>query len=114
MKKLLVKRPDIAFYVKVFLLEPGPESLRVATSIACSGSLAMLDDAFEKKTVPPPACATKEIDENVKFAQENGINSAPAIIFPDGSVHFGFLPGGDLEKEIDKAARIPKTGAVTH
>lgn len=114
MKKLVAKRTDVAFYLKLFLLEPNPESTRVATSVVCSKSLAMLDDAYEKKPVPAPSCATKEIDMNVKFAEENGINAAPAVIFPDGTVYFGLLNAAGLEKRIDEAVSKPKTGAVTH
>ncbi len=107
----MARRPDIVFYLKIFLLQPNPEASRVATSIVCSKSLALLDDAYEKKAIPPPACTTKEIDENLKFNQENGITSAPAIIFPNGLLHFGLLNAMVLEKSIDQATQKQKAGA---
>lgn len=111
MKTIVAKRPDIAFYIKVFLLNPTAQSRKTATGIVCSKSDAALENAYQKKTAPNQECATKEIDENLKFADENSINSAPALIFPDGIVHFGFLDAAALEKRIDKATGKEKRGS---
>ncbi len=106
----MTKRPDISFYIKIFLLNPNDQNRQQATSIACTKSEAALEDAYQKKAVPKKECATKEIDENIKFADENGITSLPAIIFPDGSVQFGFSTAAVLEKRIDEAAGKIKRG----
>ncbi len=107
-KALVAKRPDIAFYLKVFaLISPDPET---AKSIICARSLSMLEDAYEKKPVPKQECATRELDENMQFAQASGIDAAPAIIFPDGSLHSGYLPADELEKKIDAALKNKAQG----
>ena len=110
MKKLVTSRPDIAFYIKVFLLKNNPEAHRVATSIVCSKSPAMLQDAYEKKSVPKQECGVQEVDDNIRFAGTNGINAAPAIIFPDRTVHFGFLDAAKLGKRIDEAVQKQAEG----
>lgn len=104
MKTIIARRPDVAFYLKIFLLNPDPDKHQVATSIVCSKSPAMLEDAYEQKTIPKQECATKEIDENIAFAEENGISAAPALIFPDGTLQFGFSEAAGIEKRIDEAA----------
>ncbi len=107
-KAVVAKRPDIAFSLKVFaLISPDPET---AKSIVCAKSLSMLEDAYERKPVPKRECATKELDENMRFVQANGIDAAPAVIFPDGSLHSGYMPADELEKSIDAAVRNKAQG----
>ncbi len=102
-KTLVAKRPDIAFYLKVFaLISPDPAT---AKSIVCAKSLSMLEDAYERKPVPKKECASKELDENMQFVQANGIDAAPALILPDGSLHSGYMPSDKLEKAIDAAVK---------
>ena len=101
MKTVSARRPDIVFYLKVFaLISPDPKA---AKSIVCSGSLAMLEDAFQKKPPPEWDCATKEIDDNMAFVHQHGIDAAPALIFPDGTLQLGYLDAASLEKKIDGA-----------
>ena len=106
MKTLAAKRPDIAFYVKVFTMVS--RDPKVAKSIVCNKSLPMLEDAFAKKPVPEQDCASKEIDDNMKFVQEHGIDAAPALIFPDGTLQMGYSDAAGLEKRIDEAMKNRK------
>jgi thiol:disulfide interchange protein DsbC len=102
MKKLVEKRPDIVFYLKLFaVVSPDPQTVK---SIICAKSLTMLEDAFEHKTVPKQECQSTEFDDNGQFARQNGITGAPALIFPDGTIQMGFSEAGPLEKRIDEAA----------
>jgi protein-disulfide isomerase len=101
MKKLVEKRPDIAFYLKVFaLVSPNPAT---AKSIVCSKSLATLEAAYEKKPVTTEECESTEVEENGKYAAENGITAAPALVFPDATVQLGYSEAERLEKRIDEA-----------
>ncbi|OPY68089.1 MAG: putative thiol:disulfide interchange protein DsbC precursor [Syntrophorhabdaceae bacterium PtaU1.Bin034] len=111
MKKIVEKRPDISFYMKLFLLNPNPANREQATSIICSKAEPMLRAAFEKKPIPKQECATGEIDENLKFGEENGINATPAVIFPDGTIQMGYSDAAQLEKRIDEAAARQKKPA---
>ena len=101
MKKIVEKRPDIAFYLKLFaLVSPDPQTVK---SIICAKSLTLLEEAFDRKTVPKQECQSTELEENSKFAQESGITGAPALIFPDGTVQIGYSDATQLEKRIDEA-----------
>jgi thiol:disulfide interchange protein DsbC len=100
MKALTAKRPDIVFYVKLFAIISGDPT--AAKSIVCARSLAMLEDAYDKKPVGNRQCGTKEVDDNMKFAEEHGIDGAPALVFPDGSLQVGYSDAASLEKKIDE------------
>ena len=84
MKKVIEKRKDIAFYIKMFPLQMHPGAYEKAKAIVCEKSLALLEDAFEKKEIPKPTCETRVIDENIKLAEKLGISGAPTLILPDG------------------------------
>ena len=89
MKKVIEERKDIAFYIKMFPLRIHPEAYEKAKAIVCEKSLALLEDAFEKKPLPKPKCETTVIDENIKLAEKLGISSVPSIILPNGRVVSG-------------------------
>ncbi len=89
MKKIIDERKDIAFYLKMYPLPSHPEAHQKSKSILCEKSLALLEDAFEKKPIPKPKCETTAVDESMKLAQKLGINSVPTLILPDGRM----LPG---------------------
>ncbi len=90
-KKVLEKRKDIAFMIKLYPLDIHPTAYEKSKAIQCEKSLEMLDDAFAGKEIPKPACETNEIDENIKLARSLGITGTPAIIFPDGRLLPGFV-----------------------
>lgn len=102
MKKVLEKRKDIAFYIKLFPLPMHKDAARKAKAIICEKSLALLDDAFEHKAIPDPKCETDQVDENIKLAQKFGINGTPTMIFPDGSLVSGAL---DADSIIDQVVK---------
>jgi thiol:disulfide interchange protein DsbC len=109
MKKLVEKRPDIVFFLKLFVMVS--RDAEKAKSIVCGKSLRMLEDAYEHKEVPKSDCTTKELDGNKAFADSNGIDAAPALIFPDGSLQTGFSNAEALERSIDRAVqRRPTEG----
>ncbi len=108
MKTIVEKRPDIVFFLKLFVMV-SPDA-KTVKSIACSNSLAVLEDAYEHKTVPDKDCPSKEVDNNMDFAEANGLSAAPAIIFPDGSTQLGYTDAAALEKSIDQAVERAKGG----
>ncbi len=102
MKKIVEKRADIAFYLKLFaVVSRDPQVVR---SIICAKSLSVLENAYEHKEVPKQECQSTELDDNGKFTQMNGITAAPAIVFPDGTIQLGYSLAPELEKKIDEAA----------
>jgi thiol:disulfide interchange protein DsbC len=102
MKKVIKERKDIAFYIKMFPLKIHPGAYDKAKAIVCENSLALLENAFEKKQIPAPKCKTSVVDENLKLAEKLGITAAPALIMPDGRVITGYRDANVLKGLIDK------------
>jgi thiol:disulfide interchange protein DsbC len=90
MKKIIEERKDIVFYLKVYPLKNQPEAYEKSKTILCEKSLALLEDAFEKKPIPKPKCETSAVDENIKLAQKLGITSVPSLVLPDGRIFPGY------------------------
>ena len=90
MKKITEERKDIAFYIKMYPLESHPEAYKKSKAIVCEKSLALLEDAFDKKPLPEPKCETTAVDENIKLAQKLGITGTPTSILPDGRIIPGY------------------------
>ena len=102
MKKVIEKRKDIAFYIKLFPLPMHKEAYAKAKAIVCEKSLSLLEDAFERKTLPAPECETSAIDDDISLAQKLGISGTPAIILPDGRLLPGYLEADALILQIEK------------
>jgi thiol:disulfide interchange protein DsbC len=91
MKKIIEERKDIAFYIKMLpLVKLHPEAYEKAKAIVCEKSLALLEDAYEKKQLPKPNCETTVVDENIKLAEKLGISALPTLVLPDGRVISGY------------------------
>jgi thiol:disulfide interchange protein DsbC len=104
-KKVIEKRKDIVFFVKLFPLKMHPDAYDKAKAIVCEkSSLALLNDAFDKKQLPKPNCETKVIDENINLAEKLGITGTPAIILPNGILVPGYKEADALIELIDKSA----------
>ena len=90
MKKIVEERKDIVFYIKMFPLKSHPGAYEKAKAIVCEKSLALLEDAHEKRPVPAPKCQTSVVDENIKLGEKLGISSVPTLILPDGRLMPGY------------------------
>ncbi len=102
-KKIISKRKDIAFYVKMYPLAIHPEAYEKSKAIVCGKSQAkLLDDAFAGKKLPKADCQTAEIDNNIKLAEELGIRGTPGVILPDGRLFPGYAPADAILELIDK------------
>lgn len=102
MKKVLEKRKDIAFYIKLFPLPMHKGSYDKSKAILCEDSLALLDNAFAGKEIPKPKCETSQVDDNLKLGQKLGINGTPTMIFPDGSLVSGALDADSIISQVVK------------
>jgi thiol:disulfide interchange protein DsbC len=90
MKKVLEKRNDIVFFIKLFPLSSiHPNAYWKSKSILCKQSLQMLEDNFAQKPIEKVECPTKVLEANIKLASELGINGTPAMVLSNGRV----LPG---------------------
>jgi len=104
-KKVVAKRIDIAFYIKLLPLKIHPDSYWKSKSILCEKSINLLDENFEKKPVPKVECNKAEVDNNIQFAEKNGISGTPTIIFPDGSLYQGPIVADKLIQLIDESSK---------
>lgn len=100
-KKILVKRKDIAFYIKLFPLPSHPNAYNKAKTIQCKKSIKLLEDAFDGKELPKPDCEAKEIDENIKLGKILGIGGTPFVILHDGRVIPGYVEADVLLKVLE-------------
>jgi thiol:disulfide interchange protein DsbC len=103
LKKVIAQRMDIAFYLKLYPLKMHTDAYWKSKSIVCNRSIILLEDNFESKAIQKSDCSTKEIDENIKLAEKNGITGTPTIILPDGSIYSGFIEAEKLIKMVDEA-----------
>jgi thiol:disulfide interchange protein DsbC len=104
MKKIIEKRKDITFFIKMYPLPMHKGADEKAKAIVCEKSLNLLDDAFDKKPLPAPKCETTVIDDNIKLAEKLGIRGTPAIILPNGSIIPGYKDADSLISLIDKSS----------
>jgi thiol:disulfide interchange protein DsbC len=89
MKKVLEKRKDIVFYMKLYPLPMHPDAYWKSKSIVCEKSMQMLEDNFAQKQIRKTECASTAVDDNMKLAGELGISGTPALVLADG----GLFPG---------------------
>lgn len=96
LKKIVEKRKDIVFYLKLFPLPMHKDSYWKATTIVCGKALKLMDDNFAGKPIRKSECKTGEVDGTIKLAQKMGITSTPTIILPDGRLRSGALQADKL------------------
>jgi thiol:disulfide interchange protein DsbC len=101
-KKVVEKRKDIAFFIKLFPLPMHKDSGWKAKSIICNKSMQLLEDNFEGKQIPKAECDTKVIEDNTKLAGELGITGTPALVLPDGLIVSGYREADTLIDMITK------------
>jgi thiol:disulfide interchange protein DsbC len=102
MKKVIEKRKDIAFFIKMYPLPMHKGAYEKSKTIVCEKSLALLEDAFAKRPLPAPKCQTSALDENIKLAEKLGIRGTPAIVLPNGLVIPGYKDADSIIALIDK------------
>jgi thiol:disulfide interchange protein DsbC len=100
-KKIVAKRTDLAFYIKMYPLAMHPGAYEKSKAIVCQKSPKLLDDAFAGKKLPKAECETEELDNNIKLAEELGISGTPAMILHDGRLVPGYMPADALLGIID-------------
>lgn len=98
-------RTDIVFYIKLMpLMQLHPEAKLKSEAIICAESnekrLALLEDAFEKKSLPE-ACETDVIDKNIALGQSLGIHGTPSLVFQNGKKASGAPDAEDLIRFIE-------------
>lgn len=102
LKKVVEKRKDIAFYLKLYpLTQLHPKAYDKSKTILCKKSLALLEDVFKGKEIPAPDCDSKEVDENIKLAAELGIKGTPAMVLPNGNVRPGYIDADSIINIVD-------------
>jgi len=98
LQEVVRRDPNIAFLIKLFPLKMHPNAYTISKSIVCNRSMAMLEDSFAGKSVPPPLCETRAVDETLALVARLGINSTPTLVLPDGRVLPGYKKSDELLK----------------
>ena len=62
----------MAFHIKLYSRNGNPESVRKATSVVCSKSEALLEEAYAGKEIPaaPPSCKDTTVEETARVAEK--------------------------------------------
>lgn len=111
MKTVVAKDPDVAFYIKLYSRSNSPAVDEKAKSVICSRSLAMLEDAYAGKPLPPPVCNTGATYETFKLAEKLNIRGTPALVMPDGRIVGGYRTADALLKLLAEAKGVGRGGA---
>lgn len=101
MKKVVEKRKDIVFYIRLFPLKMHPDSYWKSKSIVCNKSLKMLEDNFAKKPIARTECDTKEVNNTLKLAEKLGITGTPTLILPNGKMRSGAMGADQIIDLVD-------------
>lgn len=104
-KKVVEKRKDIAFYIKLFPLKMHPGAYDKAKTIVCTKSMELLEQAYENKPIAKPDCPAPAIDKNIKLAESLGITGTPTMILPNGQLLVGAWNADALIKTIEEAGK---------
>lgn len=101
MKKVIVKRKDIAFQIMLYPLPSHKEAYKKAQAVLCDKSLTLLDDAFSGKSMPEPKCGSEALERNLALGNELGFSGTPTLIREDGIVMSGALQADKLIEWVD-------------
>lgn len=103
LKKLTRIYPDVAIHIVLYPLPMHPGAYDKARIIFETRSLSVLDSAFEGKEVPKPTqeSSKKIIDENIRFANANGISGTPTLVMPDGKIEVGMRDAETLKEMLE-------------
>ncbi len=96
LQEVVRRDPNIAFLIKLFPLKMHPNAYSISKSIVCNKSLSLLEESFAGRSVPPPLCETRVVDETLALVEKLGINSTPTLVLPDGQVYPGMKKADDL------------------
>ncbi|MBA4348586.1 MAG: hypothetical protein C0415_01160 [Thermodesulfovibrio sp.] len=99
MKKVIEKRKDIVFYVKLYpLIKPDSDKYQ---SIVCEKYSKMLNTpefSIKKKAgrKENADCDIKKIENGLKFANSIGVTGTPTLVMPGGKMYSGKMPADVL------------------
>jgi len=105
--KLEKMMPDLAIHIMLYPLQQlHPQSYDKARVILATKNRKNLDLAFDGKELPKLKgdAAKAAVDAVIKFAQEQGINSTPTILLPDGKPYQGQRDATTLMKTLSGLA----------
>lgn len=103
LKKLAKIAPDVAIHIMLYPLPMHPAAYDKARVVFETMSQDLLDQAFDGKEVPKPTkeSSKKVIDENIKFANANGISGTPTMVMPNGVIQVGMRDAETLKKMLE-------------
>lgn len=103
-KKMVAQDPDTAFYVLLYSQAKNPSTIRKAKAAICDRSGKLMDEAFEGKEIPAPACETSATEDNARLAEKLNVRGTPTLILPDGRVIRGYRTADALKALLEGGA----------
>jgi len=103
-KKVVARKPDVAFYVMLYSRNNNPQTVEKALSVICGKSKKLLDDAFNGKNLPKPTCQTPAVEETERLAARLKIRGTPTMILPDGRIVNGYRDADTILKLLKENA----------
>lgn len=115
-RTVAAKRPDVAFYIKLYSRTGDPATIAKVRAIVCGKSLSLLEDAYAGKALPAPApsCGTAEAAETAKIANELSIRGTPTFILPDGRMVRGYRDADTILRLLTDSAPATSPSAGTN
>lgn len=111
LKTVTEKKPDVAFYVKLYSRNNNPAAMDKAKAIICAKSLALLESAYAGKPIPPAGCRTDAPGETLQLAGQLNIQGTPSLVLPDGRVMTGYRNADALMELLAETAASGTGGA---
>jgi thiol:disulfide interchange protein DsbC len=105
------KDPEVAFFIKLYSRNNNPATVEKVKSILCAKSLALLEDAYAGKPLPPASCKTGAPEETLKLAGRLNIRGTPSMVLPDGRVMTGYRDANALMKLLAESKPSAAGGA---
>jgi len=97
---------DVTTYTFLYpILSLHPNAGERAKGVWCAADRRKAWDDYMQRSVSPESksCDTSAIDAIAQLGQKHKINGTPTLVFADGTVVPGAIPGDKLEKLLNKA-----------
>lgn len=84
-----------------------PNSTRMAQDIWCSTNPAKSwDDYVSKNITPTDKTCLNPLARNLALSEKLHISGTPALVFPDGTIHAGYLPAYQIQAQLDALTKV--------
>ncbi len=103
---LKLKNVEVDIY-ELPLTSLHPNASRMAQDIWCSTNPAKSwDDYVSKNILPTDKTCLNPLARNLALSEKLHISGTPALVFPDGTIHAGYLPAYQIQAQLDALTKV--------